>query len=71
MHQADENLLERALGGLQIAELDAEAGQAPHQLGNAGLLAAMILALGDAKLATRVTKWRQAQTKSVALEPQA
>jgi len=39
--------------------------------GNAGLLAAMILALGDAKLAARVTKWRQAQTKSVALEPQA
>ena len=39
--------------------------------GNAGLLAAMILALGDAKLAARVTKWRASQTKSVALEPQA
>lgn len=38
--------------------------------GNAGLLAAMILALEDAKLSARVTKWRTAQTKSVALEPQ-
>lgn len=38
--------------------------------GNAGLLAAMILSLQDAKLDARVTKWRSAQTKSVALEPQ-
>ncbi len=38
--------------------------------GNAGLLAAMILALQDAKLGARVTKWRTAQTRSVALEPQ-
>lgn len=38
--------------------------------GNAGLLAAMILALHDDKLGARVTKWRTAQTKSVALEPQ-
>lgn len=38
--------------------------------GNAGLLAAMILALQDDKLGARVTKWRTAQTKSVALEPQ-
>ncbi len=38
--------------------------------GNAGLLAAMILALQDAKLSARVVKWRTAQTKSVALEPQ-
>lgn len=38
--------------------------------GNAGLLAAMILALEDTKLGARVTKWRTAQTKSVALEPQ-
>lgn len=37
---------------------------------NAGLLAAMILALEDSKLGARVTKWRTAQTKSVALEPQ-
>jgi 5-(carboxyamino)imidazole ribonucleotide mutase len=36
--------------------------------GNAGLLAAMILALNDAKLATRVAKWRAAQTASVKLE---
>ncbi len=36
--------------------------------GNAGLLAAMILALGDAKLAARVAKWREAQTASVKLE---
>jgi 5-(carboxyamino)imidazole ribonucleotide mutase len=36
--------------------------------GNAGLLAAMILALGDEKLATRVAKWRAAQTASVKLE---
>ena len=38
--------------------------------GNAGLLAAMILSLQDARLDARVTKWRSAQTKSVALEPQ-
>lgn len=38
--------------------------------GNAGLLAAMILALQDEKLGARVTKWRTAQTRSVALEPQ-
>lgn len=37
--------------------------------GNAGLLAAMILALSDAKLAARVAKWRTAQTESVMLEP--
>jgi 5-(carboxyamino)imidazole ribonucleotide mutase len=36
--------------------------------GNAGLLAAMILALGDAKLAERVAKWRAAQTAAVKLE---
>lgn len=38
--------------------------------GNAALLAAMILALGDEKLGQRVTKWRTAQTDAVALEPQ-
>jgi 5-(carboxyamino)imidazole ribonucleotide mutase len=38
--------------------------------GNAGLLAAMILALSDEKLSARVIKWREAQTESVALEPQ-
>jgi 5-(carboxyamino)imidazole ribonucleotide mutase len=38
--------------------------------GNSGLLAAMILALSDAALAKRVRTWREAQTKSVALEPQ-
>ena len=36
--------------------------------GNAGLLAAMILALSDEKLAARVTKWRTKQTASVKLE---
>ena len=36
--------------------------------GNAGLLAAMILALSDAKLAARVAKWRAAQTAAVKLE---
>ena len=36
--------------------------------GNAGLLAAMILALGDEKLAARVSKWRAAQTAAVKLE---
>jgi 5-(carboxyamino)imidazole ribonucleotide mutase len=36
--------------------------------GNAGLLAAMILALGDDKLAARVAKWRAAQTAAVKLE---
>ena len=40
-----------------------------HGAANAGLLAAMILALSDAALATRVAKWRAAQTDSVALEP--
>ena len=38
--------------------------------GNAGLLAAIILGLQDAKLAKRVNDWRMKQTKSVALEPQ-
>lgn len=37
--------------------------------GNAGLLAAMILALNDPKLAARVTQWRTAQTDAVAWEP--
>lgn len=41
-----------------------------HGAANAGLLAAMILALSDEKLSARVTKWRTAQTDSVALEPQ-
>ncbi len=40
-----------------------------HGAANAGLFAAMILALEDKKLAARVAKWRAAQTKSVALEP--
>ncbi|MDX2094631.1 MAG: 5-(carboxyamino)imidazole ribonucleotide mutase [Alphaproteobacteria bacterium] len=35
---------------------------------NAGLLAAMILALGDEKLAARVTQWRAKQTADVKLE---
>lgn len=37
--------------------------------GNAALLAASILSLQDAALAKRLRKWREAQTKSVALEP--
>ncbi len=41
-----------------------------HGAANAALLASMILALGDEKLAARVAKWRSAQTESVALEPQ-
>jgi len=36
---------------------------------NAGLLAASILALGDADLAKRLDGWRQAQTNSVADRP--
>ena len=36
---------------------------------NAGLLAAMILALNDVGLAGRVAEWRAAQTASVALVP--
>lgn len=36
---------------------------------NAGLLAAMILALEDAALAARVAKWRAKQTADVKLEP--
>jgi 5-(carboxyamino)imidazole ribonucleotide mutase len=36
---------------------------------NAGLLAAQILALSDADLATRLAAWRQAQTDSVANRP--
>lgn len=36
---------------------------------NAGLLAASILALGDAELAGRLEKWRAAQTESVGLNP--
>lgn len=37
---------------------------------NAALLAAAIIALGDAALATRLDAWRQAQTDSVADMPQ-
>jgi len=33
---------------------------------NAGLLAAQILSLGDARLAARVVAWRAAQTESIA-----
>ena len=40
-----------------------------HGAANAGLLAAMILALTDPALAARVKKWRAAQTDAVALEP--
>jgi len=36
---------------------------------NAGLLAASILALSDAALAKRLRAWRNAQTKSVGLDP--
>jgi 5-(carboxyamino)imidazole ribonucleotide mutase len=36
---------------------------------NAGLLAAAILALGDAALAERLTAWRRAQTEAVAERP--
>ena len=36
---------------------------------NAGLMAAQILALGDAALASRLHSWRQAQTDSVAETP--
>ena len=41
-----------------------------HGAANAALLAAMILSLSDDKLSQRVSKWRMAQTESVALEPQ-
>jgi 5-(carboxyamino)imidazole ribonucleotide mutase len=40
-----------------------------HGAANAALLAASILALQDAALAKRLAKWREKQTKSVALEP--
>jgi 5-(carboxyamino)imidazole ribonucleotide mutase len=36
---------------------------------NAGLLAAAILAVGNAALAARLQKWRRAQTKAVAEHP--
>lgn len=37
---------------------------------NAALLAAAILALGDANLCERLTQWRKAQSDGVATEPQ-
>lgn len=40
-----------------------------HGAANAALLAASILALEDEALAKRLAKWREKQTKSVALEP--
>jgi 5-(carboxyamino)imidazole ribonucleotide mutase len=40
-----------------------------HGAANAALLAASILALGDAKLMQRLVRWREKQTESVALEP--
>lgn len=36
---------------------------------NAGILAASIVALGDAEVAQKLADWRAAQTDSVALEP--
>ena len=36
---------------------------------NAGLLAAAILALGDARIDAALTAWRQAQTDAVAETP--
>jgi 5-(carboxyamino)imidazole ribonucleotide mutase len=36
---------------------------------NAGLMAAQILALGDASLAARIKDWRAGQTASVAEAP--
>lgn len=40
-----------------------------HGAKNAGLLAGMILALGDAKIAKAVEAWRDAQTEKVLREP--
>lgn len=40
-----------------------------HGAANAALLAASILALEDEALAKRLAKWREKQTRSVALEP--
>ena len=37
---------------------------------NAGLLAASILALGDAELSTRLQAWRAKQTADVATDPE-
>jgi 5-(carboxyamino)imidazole ribonucleotide mutase len=37
---------------------------------NAALLAAAILALGDANLAERLERWRQEQTDGIAEEPE-
>ena len=38
MHQADEDVLQRALAGLQVLEVDAVLGQVLEQLGDAGVL---------------------------------
>jgi 5-(carboxyamino)imidazole ribonucleotide mutase len=38
---------------------------------NAGLLAAAVVALGNAKVARRLERWRQRQTADVALDPTA
>jgi 5-(carboxyamino)imidazole ribonucleotide mutase len=51
-----------AVGTLAIGEAGAT---------NAGLLAAQILALGDASLGRRVKAWRGAQTEAVAEAPEA
>lgn len=40
-----------------------------HGAANAGLLAAMILAISDKALSARVAKWRAAQTAAVGLKP--
>ena len=52
-------------GGIPVGTLAIGAAGAR----NAGLLAAQILALADADLATRLTAWRRAQTESVAETP--
>ena len=52
-------------GGIPVGTLAIGAAGAR----NAGLLAAQILALADADLATRLAAWRRAQTESVAETP--
>ena len=60
---------------LSIAQMPAGIPVATLAIGkagaaNAGLLAAAILALGDASLAQRLDEWRQRQTDGVAEAPQ-
>ena len=47
MHQADENVFQRTLGGVEVVEPDAGVPEVAQQTGNAGALALGIVSVGQ------------------------